>query len=100
MAGVQASQLEKRYGRVLTFMLTGTLEHLIEKLGGVFVSFTLRGAEGDWLLIIRADFDGRAMVGFCGGVTAAGAVVRLEEKLRANELKWRADRFKNGQGKV
>lgn len=97
MATTQLSTLDKRYGKPLVDMMTGGFERHIDHAGGVLQSFKLQGCEGDWLLIISAVFNEVYMVSFVGAVTAAGAVLAAEKKIRANELKWKKDKWKNGQ---
>lgn len=93
MTSIQLTELEQRYKRPLVFMLTGGFEHLIDKAGGQLQSFTLRGYEGDWLLVIRVTFDERWRIGFVGAVTAAGALVRAEKQLREGDVNWQVDRY-------
>lgn len=90
-------RLQKRYATPLVFMMTGGLEFLVEQCGGVCQGISIRSNYGDSLLVIRADFEGLAMVAFVGSATAAGCVCRAEKELRNGGLKWREDKFKKGK---
>ena len=88
------SIISKRYGKTLSYLFTGGAEYLVEKLGGELQGISIRSTHGDALVIIRVEFEGKPMVGFAGSDTAAGALVRLERGLRQNEVKWRADKYR------
>lgn len=83
----------ERYGRTLAYLFTGGLEYLVDQQGGVFLGISCRSTQGDALVVIRADFEGKRMVGFQGADTAAGAMVRLERALRDTTVKWRPDKY-------
>jgi hypothetical protein len=93
MGRAKEKELVKRYARSTVYMLTGGLEHRVAGVGGVCLGISLRGVEGDCLIVVRADFEGKKMVAFTGGVTMAGALVRLEKGLRKNEVRWQPDKF-------
>lgn len=94
----QSDELRK-YGQPVVYLLTGGIEHLVDASGGVFLGMSIRSAQGDALVVVRADFEGKRMVGFASGATAAGALVRLHTDLRGEGLKWRQDKYaKNGEG--
>lgn len=80
-------------GTILGFMLNGGMGSKIYDSGGVFRGISLRQNEVDVLMVLRADFDGQAMVAFVGASTMALAVIKLEELLFSEVLKWRVDRF-------
>ena len=87
------SQLEKKYSKKVVYLLTGGLEYQVERLGGYCLGFSARATEGDALLVIRVDFEGRHMVGFVGAATLAGGLCILHDKLRDNEMKWQDDKY-------
>lgn len=91
----QLSQMEKKYSKPLVYMMTDGFSYLIEKAGGQLKSYSLRDGAGDALLVIRAEFEGKAMVAFVGSATAAGCVVKAEKTLRKGEAKWKADMYEN-----
>jgi hypothetical protein len=57
---------------------------------------SLRGIDGDCLIVVRADFEGKKMVTFVSGATMAGALVRLEKQLRLNQARWQVDKYAEG----
>lgn len=78
---------------VLEFMLNGGMGAKIDEAGGKFKGISLRQKKVDVLLVVRADFDGQAMVAFVGASSMGQAVVKLEEQLFSGIVKWRVDRF-------
>jgi hypothetical protein len=78
-------------------MMTGGFDHLVEQAGGELLGYSIRGAEGDTLLIIRAEFNGRRMVAFQGAVSAAAAVCRAERELRDGGMRWTPDKYAEEQ---
>lgn len=89
----QQADLERRYTKPVLYLLTGGLAFMVDRQGGVFMSFTARSQGGDVLLIVRAVFDERSMVAFVGAATMAGALARLYDDLRGNQVKWRKDKY-------
>ena len=94
MARAQFSELEKKYAKSVIYMLTGGLNSLAEKEGAQLQGITLRLEEGDCLLVIRALVGERHMVAFVGGVTGAGALHKAHTELRAGEMKWVPDKYR------
>lgn len=90
----QFNKIEKKHKKAVLFMVTGGLEYLVERAGGDCNGFSMRNSYGDCLLIIRAEFEGKAMVAFVGSATGAGALSRAHHELRNGGLKWRKDKFK------
>lgn len=100
MMGNKTSEDElRRYGKRVVYLLNGGLPFLVEKQGGVFLGITLKGYEGDYLLVVRADFEGKKFVSFAGAATGCGALVRWEQAVRAKELKWKRDKWDKSGGK-
>lgn len=93
MATVQETELLRRYGRKVVYLLTGGLEHLVAEGGGTCLGISIRSTAADTLVVIRADVDGTRMVAFMGGSTAAGALCKVEHQLRNGGLKWRQDYY-------
>ena len=93
MGNKKNSSEVKRYAKPLVYMLTGGFEFLVEEAGGECKGFSIKANYGDALLVIRADFEGTAMVAFVGSATGAGAIVRAHHEFRNGGLKWREDLF-------
>jgi hypothetical protein len=87
------SEIAERHGTPVVYMLTGGLEHLIDKQGGTCRGFSLRSTFEDSLLVIRADFEGKAMVAFVGAATGVHALSTAHRELRNGGLRWRPDRY-------
>lgn len=92
------AELTTRLGSDVVYMTTGGFEYLIKGQGGEFLGFSARSAYSDALLVIRADFDGKVMVGFVSSSTTAGAISRAHKELRDHQLKWSPCKYSNGEG--
>ena len=87
------TQGAKDDGEILDFMLNGGMSAKIHDSGGAFRGISLRQNAADVLMVVRADFDGQAMVAFVGAATMGQAVIKLEDSLFSDVLRWRVDRF-------
>lgn len=97
MGESQLGSLRKKYSKPVVYMLTGGLEYLVGEAGGELQGFSMRPQYGDALVVVRAEFEGKAMVAFASSATGAGAISRLHKELRGGKLKWRPDKYKNGE---
>lgn len=97
MGQQQMSDIEGRHGTAVVYMLTGGLEHLIEHWGGSCRGISIRSTEADTLLVIRADFEGKAMVAFVGAATGVHSIAKAHYDLRNGGLRWRPDRYAKSQ---
>lgn len=97
MAQQQMSEIADRHGTPVVYMLTGGLEQLIGDWGGTCRGFSLRSTSQDSLLVIRADFEGKAMVAFVGAATGVHAISKAHHELRNGGLRWRPDRYAKSQ---
>lgn len=96
MPKTSVTEITENLGYRLVYATTGGLEHLVSKRGGLLKGLTIRGADEDCLLVLRADFEGKSMVAFIGAATGAHALCQAEKKLRTGTLKWRKDKYRNG----
>ena len=94
MSRPSLSKLVEGTGTVVVYMTTGGMEHLVEQEGGVCKGFSIRSADVDSLLVIRADFDNVPKVAFVGAATGAGCLAKAHKELRNGGLKWRVDKFR------
>lgn len=84
------SVIGKRYGKTLSYLFTGGLEYLVEKLGGELQGISVRSTHGDALVIIRVEFEGKPMVGFAGSDTAASRSSAREHRTSPSPRKPRS----------
>lgn len=93
MGKEQLTDEVRRYGKKVVYLLNGGLPFLIEKQGGEFRGISLRGYEGDYLLVVRANFEEKKFVSFAGASTGSGALVKWERQAREGKVKWRRDKY-------
>jgi len=92
------TEIADSHGTAVVYMVTGGFEHLVHEAGGVFLGFSLRSTMADSLLVIRAEFPAGRMVAFVGAGSGAHCLSRAHKDMRNGSLKWRLDRFHNGEG--
>lgn len=74
---------------------TGLFE-AVERSGGELRGFSMKVGEWDCLLTLRADFPTGPCVGFVGGETIGGCLLKAEMQASRDAIGWRPDNFKVG----
>lgn len=72
---------------------SGLLE-AVERCGGELRGFSVKLGEWDCLLTLRADFPSGPCVGFVGGETLGGCLLKAQGQASKDAIKWRPDNFK------
>lgn len=88
----QAAMAERkrlRGGRILD----GGLARAISHAGGELVGFSVKLSQDDCLVVLKADFPGGRMVGFVGGETLIGTLLKATSEAKGDHVRWRADRW-------
>lgn len=81
-----------RQQRAVWHLVNGGLESAVERVGGEVTNVNLKASGGGWLLVIKASFEGKAMVMFTSALGIGDALLVAEEAISANKAKWRDDR--------
>lgn len=76
-------------GRLVDGGIIGSLAHT----GAVLTGFSVKIAEYDTLIVVRAILAGRPQVCFVGGSDLAGSLLKLSDLARRDKLRWRVDEF-------
>jgi hypothetical protein len=90
-AAAEAAQ-EKRL-RAAGKVVDGGLVEGVSRAGGELLGFSVKLSPYDVLITLRAEFPGGRMVGFIGGETLSGALVKAQREAASDAIKWREDRW-------
>lgn len=88
---------EKQSNKELISSVNYGLEEAVEHAGGVLSGFSVKYGEMDYLMTLRADFGANKMVCFVGAPSLRDCFRKAEHLAWCDELRWKADKFKNGQ---
>lgn len=85
-------KIDREKTRVWT-LCVGGWEKLIEAVGGELTGLSAKPSGGGVLLVIKANFEGKAMVCFTSALDLASAMVLAASAIDGNTAKWRPDSF-------
>jgi hypothetical protein len=87
--GRESDKRNKHIGRVVD----GGLVNLVERDGLRLTGFTLKCAEYDCLLVVKAVGEGGSVVAFIGSESIGGVWIKAFDQAKNGGLKWRADKW-------
>lgn len=85
----ESDKRNKHIGRVVD----GGLVSLVERDGLSLTGFTLKCAEYDCLLVVKARGEGGQVVAFVGSESIGGAWIKAFDQAKNGGLKWSADKW-------
>lgn len=90
---VSAAQKFDRRARLLYRELDGGLEGALTGQGATLKGLSLKVGTDDYLVTLRADFEGKAMICFVGASTAGNCFLKAAREARTNKLRWKVDKW-------
>lgn len=89
---IAAARFDRR-ARRLYRELDGGLEAALTGQGAHLKGLSLKVGADDYLVTLRADFEGKAMICFVGASTAGNCFLKAAREARANKLRWKVDKW-------
>lgn len=86
-------QKRNKLARRLQMVCEGGLESRVHLLGGALTGFSVKAGEDDYLMTLRAEFEGSKMISFVGASTLANLLLKAHREAAANRLRWKADKW-------
>lgn len=92
----EANAEEKQQRRALALLrcTEGGLVEAVEAGGGELTGFSAKMGEWDCLLTLRAVFPSGPCIGFIGGETLGGCLLKAVAQAKKDAIGWRVDNFK------
>lgn len=92
----EAKAEEKQQRRALALLrcAEGGLIEAVNSAGGELTGFSAKLGEWDCLLTLRAEFPSGPCIGFVGGETLGGCLLKAEAQAKRDAVDWKVDNFK------
>lgn len=87
---VAGEKLRLNVGRVID----GGLQAAVRRAGGELTGFSVKCDDFDCLVVLKANFPAGAMVGFVGGETIGGTLLKAAREAKSDGVRWREDRYR------
>jgi hypothetical protein len=91
------AQRQQKRALFLYRVLSGDLEATLHKFGAVLLGFSVKCGDEDYLLTMRADFEGEKMVAWVGATSLANMFRKAYREARSNTLRWKVDEWAEKQ---
>jgi len=92
------SKKRKQADKELLSAINYGLEEAVGHAGGVLSGLSVKFGETDCLMTVKAKIGDNPMVAFVGAPSLRDCFRKAEQLAWCDELRWRADKFRNGSG--